>query len=123
MAKTALELTAEELRLYHPDRKLTADRVAGQRQKAWEVARTVADILRRDFGAARVAVFGSLVDDGRFSLWSDVDLASWGIPAHRFFDAVAAVSAVSPDFRVELVDIENCRASIRKSIEREGIEL
>lgn len=123
MAKTALELTTEELRRYHPDRKPIASQVSEQRQKAWEVARTAADILRRDFGATRVAVFGSLVDGERFSLWSDVDLASWGIPVHRFFGAVAAVSAVSPDFRVDLVDIQNCRASIRKSIEREGIEL
>ena len=123
MAKTALESTAEELGSYHPDRELIASQVSGQRQKALEVARIAADILRRDFGATRVAVFGSLADDKRFSFWSDIDLASWGVPPHKFFGAVAAVSAISPDFRVELVDIHSCRASIRESIEREGIEL
>lgn len=38
MAKTALELSAEELRSYHPDRKQIISQLSGQQQKAWEAA-------------------------------------------------------------------------------------
>ena len=123
MARTALDLTLEELRSYRPDRKPTLPPVAEQRKQAWKLARTAARILREQFGATRVVAFGSLVRDAGFSRWSDVDLAAQGIPAHQFFSAVAAVTAISQDFRVELVDPENCRSSVHQSIEREGIDL
>ena len=68
-------------------------------------------------------IFGSLAQGEWFSQWSDVDLAAWGIPTHQSFRAVAAVTSISQDFQVELIDPESCRLSILQSIEREGVEL
>jgi predicted nucleotidyltransferase len=87
------------------------------------VARRAAKLLRRNFGASRVVVFGSLAHRAWFTPWSDIDLAAWGIPADRFYSAVAAVTGLSSDFKVDLVDPEDCRPSLRQTLDRERIEL
>lgn len=123
MVRTALDLTAEELQVYQPDREPDERLEAERWQRAWEVARVAARLLREAFGATRVVTFGSLAHRAWFSPWSDIDLAAWGIPADQFYRAVAAVTGVSPDFRVDLVDLESCRPAVRRFIEREGIDL
>jgi predicted nucleotidyltransferase len=87
------------------------------------LARQIAAILRKDFGARRVALFGSLASRSDFTLWSDIDLAAWGIPAERFYAAVAAVTALSAEFKIDLVDAEVCKDSLRRAIEQDGIDL
>ena len=123
MARTALDLTSEELRSYRPDREFDDRQMAERRKQAWEFARMAARLLRERFGATRVVTFGSLAHGNWFSPWSDIDLAAWGIPADQFYRAVAAVTGISPDFRMDLVDPEDCRQSVRQSIEIEGIDL
>jgi len=123
MAKTALDLTPEELRSYQPGRKFNVERNVVRLERAWELAATAARLLRERFGATRVVVFGSLVHRDWFSPWSDVDLAAWGIPVEQFYQAVAAVTGISRDFKVDLVDPEICRLPMRQLIEREGIDL
>lgn len=92
-------------------------------KEAWQLAVKLAAILKERFAARKVAVFGSLIDRSRFTRWSDVDLAAWGIPDDRYYAAVAAVTGISEVFKVDLVDPEECRESLRGAIEREGIEL
>ena len=123
MAKTTLDLTAEELRLYHPDRKSAEWQTRDRRERALELAREAACLLRDRFRATRVVAFGSLAHQAWFNSRSDVDLAAWGIPAQQFFQAVAAVTSLSRDFRVQLVDPESCRSAVRQSIDQEGIDL
>ena len=123
MTRTALDLTTEELRSYRPGRKFDDRQVAERWEQAWEFARMAARLLRERFGAARVVAFGSLAHRNWFSPWSDIDIAAWGIPADQFYRAVAAVTGISPDFQVDLVDPEDCRPSVRRSIELEGIDL
>lgn len=91
--------------------------------RAWQIAREASLILKKTFGATKVIVFGSLADHFWFSRWSDVDLAVWGIPDDRFYAAVAAVTAISKEFDIDLVDGEKCRPSLQKAIEKGGIEL
>ena len=129
MAKTALDLTPTEKRAYRPS--LVLDRreregleaESSRRKLAWDLARSAAVLLHSQFGAYKVVVFGSLVHDRPFTRWSDIDLAAWGIPAERFYEAVAAVTAMSRLFKVDLVDVETCRSKLRDMIEREGREL
>jgi predicted nucleotidyltransferase len=123
MAKTALELTAKELQRYRPYRETDEREILKRWEQAWEVARAAARLLRERFGAHRVVAFGSLARREWFTLWSDIDLAAWGIPAQDFYRAVAKVTGISPDFEVDLVDPESCRPALRRVIEREGIEL
>ncbi len=129
MAKTALELTPQEWQAYRPDqmsRRLSGPSDPGmrlRRQRAWRVARQAAKVLREQFGAQRVVIFGSLAQRGWFTQWSDIDLAAWGVPDERFYQAVATITALSPAFKVDLIDPETCRSRLRQAIEREGIEL
>ncbi len=123
MAKTALELTAEELRAYQPAGRRAEQQSQERWKRAWEVARTAADLLRERFGATRVVAFGSLVHQAWFTPWSDIDLAAWGIPASEFYRAVAIVTGLSSEFEIDLVDPETCRPALRRLIEREGVGL
>jgi len=118
-----LDLTAEELQTYQPDRKADERLETERWEQAWEVARVAAHLLREKFGAKRVVAFGSLAHRAWFSPWSDIDLAAWGIPDIQFYRAVAAVTGISSDFRVDLLDLESCRPTVRRLIEREGIDL
>jgi len=126
MAKTALDLTPEELSSYRPGRMSRESDVMeiGKRwDQGWDVARKAAHLLRERFGANRIVAFGSLVHRDWFNPRSDIDLVAWGIPADQFYRAVAAVTGISPDFEVNLADPDDCGLLVRKAIEREGIDL
>jgi predicted nucleotidyltransferase len=97
--------------------------MVARRDKAWELAHKAALLLKSEFGAERVVVFRSLAQEDSFTLWSDIDLAAWGIPPARFFSAVAALTDLSIDIGIDLVDPESCRPGLRATIEREGVEL
>ena len=74
-------------------------RLQRRRRQAWRVARQAAELLRNQYDADKVVVFGSLVRDDWFTPWSDIDLAAWGIPPDRFYGAVAAVMGLSAAVR------------------------
>ncbi|PIX16073.1 nucleotidyltransferase domain-containing protein [Candidatus Desantisbacteria bacterium CG_4_8_14_3_um_filter_40_12] len=89
---------------------------------AWETARKAAHILKNEYSADEVILFGSLLHKQFFSLTSDIDVAVSGIPCDKFFQALYAVGFLS-DIRVEMVDIEECRDYIKEIIKKEGIKL
>lgn len=129
MTKTASEMNMQEWQAYYP--ATAAERLVEQRKPqtvrrrrlAWRVARQAAALLRHEFGASKVVVFGSLARGNRFTPWSDIDLAAWGIPADRFYAAVAAVTSLTTSMKVDLVDPADCPPYLRDAIEHEGIEL
>lgn len=123
MTRTALDLTPEELQSYQPDREPGEWQMQERWEQAWGVARSATRLLRDRFGATRVVAFGSLAHRAWFGPWSDIDLAAWGIPDDQFYRAVAAVTGISSDFQVDLVDPEDCRPALRRSIKQEGIDL
>ena len=98
-----------------------------QTQQRWEqaqrLAREAAQRLREEFDARCVVLFGSAVKQSSFTRWPDVDLAAWGISPERFYAAVAAVTSLSTEIAVDLVDPSECPAAPQTVIEREGIEL
>ena len=79
-------------------------------------------MLKEKFGATRVVVFGSLVHEGCFTRWSDVDIATWGIRPENTFRAIGAVMDVDADIEINLVDVATCRPELLATIEREGVE-
>ena len=123
MGKTALELSEKEWRAYRPSSRMVEETDLDRLDRARAVARTAADLLHERFGASRVVVFGSLAHDEWFTRWSDIDLAAWGIPPGAFFRAVAAVTGLSAEFKVDLVDPHDCRPALRRVIEREGVAM
>ena len=94
-----------------------------RKSEALKLAHQAADLLRKKFGATKVAIFGSLAHDEWFSPWSDIDIGVEGIEAESFYSAVAAVTGLSPVFRIDLVDVDDCKPTIRRAIEKEGIEI
>ena len=90
---------------------------------AWKAARQAAALLKREFGAQQVVVFGSLIHPRRFTRWSDVDLAAWGLTARNWLQASAAVRALSDEIEMNLVDVACCPADLQAVIEREGVPL
>lgn len=105
-------------RLQHDEQTLLV-----RRERAWQSARRAAERLKNEFGVQRVAVFGSLVQHDRFSLWSDVDLAAWGLSSRNWLKASAAVREIDVDINLNLVDTANCTPELLAAIERDGIDL
>jgi len=120
MARTALEMSADELKQYKPfSRKRQGDEFLFQ--QAWEVARQAASLLHEKFYAKRVLVFGSLLHCERFTHMSDIDIAVWGIPPEKIFKAVAKMIDLSQQFQIDLVSAEYCSGRMRQKIEKEGV--
>jgi predicted nucleotidyltransferase len=123
MGKTALEMTREEWQAYRPGDRPDEPQVGERWERAWRVARAAAKVLREQYGATRVVAFGSLAYRDAFTLWSDIDLAAWGISPGIFYRAVAVVTGLSPEFKVDLVAPEDCQSTLRHVIEQEGVAL
>ena len=124
---TAIKLTPEEIDVYRAAARRRRERerreLAQREKSAWELARRAATILRVQFGATRVMAFGSLVHEGCFTPWSDVDIAAWGIPIEDTYQAIGVVMDMSGEIEVNLVDVGACSPSLRSTIECEGVEL
>lgn len=98
---------------------------AAKRERAWLAARSCAALLRQRFGAERVVLFGSLVEnEGRwFGVRSDIDLAAWGIQDADYFTAVGQLQGVAPEFGVDLVAMERCPDHLKATVEACGVTL
>lgn len=120
----SFELTPEELAVYREtaQRRWNKEQreLSLRRRRAWEVAHRAGALLKGEFGAAQVVAFGSLVHGYWFSNTSDVDLAAWGLKDEDYFNAVAKVQDLSPDYKVDLVSFERCQPEFRKAIIKEG---
>jgi predicted nucleotidyltransferase len=129
MVRTAVDLSPEQYGEYRTAevirrrRKEHGEALDRRRFVAYQLAKRAAELLRDEFDAQKVVLFGSLNHQDWFTDWSDIDLAAWGIESDRFFQAVAVVTALSPDFKVDLVDPEACKPALKAVIEGEGIEL
>ncbi len=93
-----------------------------RRAAAWLLARRAAQLLREQFGAQRVVVFGSLAHGAWFHERSDIDLAAAGIPAEAFWRAGAALDHLDTAFSFDLVALESAPERLLRDIE-EGVEL
>ena len=90
------------------------------RAQAMEVAKTAAGLLKGQFGAKRVVVFGSVLHEA-FHESSDIDLAVWELPEREYFRAVGQLLALS-SFEVDLVEVQYASPEILAAI-AQGLEL
>lgn len=81
----------------------------------------IAAMLRREFGATRVLLFGSLAR-GRFLPDSDIDLAVEGLSAAAFFPALAQAGKLSR-FPVDLKPLEDLDPHFRAKVLASGEEI
>jgi predicted nucleotidyltransferase len=124
---TALDLTKKEMETYRAAARIRQQQekqeLEQREKRAWQLARQAAAVLREQFGASRVVVFGSLIHRGGFTLWSDVDLAAWGLRPEDTFRAIGKVMDMDAEIELNLVDTSTCHPSLLALIEREGVEV
>lgn len=94
--------------------------LAEHHKRAWAVAKQAASILKAQFGAERVVVFGSVRFPERFHERSNVDLAVWGIRERDFYRAVSRLLDIDPTISVDLIEGEYASPGLLQEIEREG---
>ena len=127
MIKTAKDLTLEEIKEYQKCLKKRDEKkkeyLFQRYQEAWSLAKEASKLLYSKYHAKKVIIFGSLKDVLYFNKWSDIDLAVWGIPPEMYFKAVAEIISLSSKFRIDIVDPEDCNDSLKKVIEKEGINV
>lgn len=80
-----------------------------------------AELLKTEFGATRVGVFGSLLTT-RFDDASDVDLYADTIADGRFFEAVDRVSTLL-GVPVDLIELRTAPASLLQRIAEDGLDV
>lgn len=94
-----------------------------RRERGWQLAYQAAQLLRAEYGVERVVVFGSLTHADRFTRWSDVDIAAWGLTAQNWLKAMGAVYDIARDIEVHLVDVACCSLDLLAAIERDGVDV
>lgn len=104
-------------------RRRADPQIAARRERAWEVARQIADFLRREYTPTRIVAFGSLVHPEMFGMHSDIDIAVEGIPWPEYLRAWNAVEERWPEFKVDLIDVGIVSERMRQRINEQGQEL
>lgn len=126
MSLTALDLSPDELKRYHPLEAVRRRRakqrteISSRRRRAMTAARKAAKLLKTKFGATEVVLFGSLARRGSFTLYSDIDLAVRGLPSELYLTAMDTVLYLDKEFKIDLVEIETCLPAMREEIVKEG---
>ena len=90
-------------------------------RRAWETVRRVAIVLYQDYGATKVAVFGSLAERERFTKGSDIDIAVWGLSYDKYHDAHRGIMDLRPDFKIDLINFEESTELFRERLLRQAI--
>jgi predicted nucleotidyltransferase len=73
-------------------------------------------------GGTRVVLFGSLAT-GRFRKDSDIDIAVEGLSVDAYFKALGMLEEKLDTVHFDLVDMKEATPSVKKRIQREGIQL
>lgn len=86
---------------------------------ARKTARAISDYLVKTHHANRVVLVGSLLDERRFDVHSDIDLCVEGIPADSYFRAVGECLLKAGPFDVDLIPLERAGERMNSHV-REG---
>ncbi len=127
MAKTAAQITDEEMVVYRTTSQRREEQERQEeiqrKQRALSLAEQAAKILRMDFQARQVILFGSLARGEFFHRRSDIDLVVAGVKSQDFWRAWGALDKLGGEFEIDLVDIETASPALRLVLEQEGVEL
>lgn len=97
------------------------------RKRALDVADEAAAVLRQQFGADQVILFGSLarevVETMPIHAHSDVDLAAWGIAEKEYLRAVACLLDLGGEIDIDLVRMEEATPRVREAVVDQGVPL
>ena len=90
-------------------------------QRAWKTAHQIAAMLYQDFGATRVAVFGSLAERDWFTPLSDIDIVAWGISMDAYWDVYGKVVYFNATFKIDFVTFEETKGLFRERVQRQAV--
>jgi len=97
--------------------------MAGRQERAWLAARKAAKVLKTEFEAKQVVVFGSLAHGLWFHPRSDIDLAVTGLSPAVFWEAWCALDRIGNEFEINLVARESAPPNLLEEIDRHGVNL
>ncbi len=126
---TARDLTREEWKRYRgpASHGAEAPELTREEQEARERllarVRAAAALLKTRYAVRRVILFGSLAHGAWFTPDSDVDLVVEGLAGTDYWQAWKRVEEVLSDCPVDLIEIEGVGESLRRAIERYGVDL
>jgi len=124
---TTLPIPPESIERYRATalrrRSLEQRDLALRKERARQLAEHAAEMLKEQFGARRVVLFGSMVHGYWFTLTSDIDIGVWGLTPDTYFLAVAKLQDLSPDWSIDLVAMEHCRVGLKEVIMAESEDL
>ena len=116
------EAEAQTIRGYVRARKRQRDRmIARALEQARKDCDRVVAAIARSFDPLRIYVWGSLVEKGRFSPLSDIDIAVEGITDPAAFSALLVEAAEMSRFEVDIVLLEHAHADYAGYIRRRGV--
>ena len=92
-------------------------------QRAWETARRLATVLYRDFGATKVAVFGSLTEPERFTENSDIDIVVWGVSYNKCLDALWETKGLNPEFKIDIINFKSINSLFRERVLSQAVPI
>ncbi|MDE0085772.1 MAG: hypothetical protein OXU23_08695 [Candidatus Poribacteria bacterium] len=90
-------------------------------QRAWTVAHRLAAVLYQDYGASKVAVFGSLAERERFTKYSDIDIVVWGVSYNQCLDALWDTEGLGSEFKIDIINFKTIDRSFRDRILSQAI--
>lgn len=126
---TALQLTREqwarykEHNLQRSKQRAPSTEEERERQRLMKRLRRVAKALKEEFDVKRVVVFGSLAHAAWYMPDSDIDLAVDGLANSDYFKAWRLAEEILEDRPIDFIDMQAAGNSLRKAIERDGIDL
>jgi predicted nucleotidyltransferase len=113
-----MKMTTEQLKTYIISAKKREQtrlaKLEERRQRGLMLAKEAARLLKTQFGATKVILFGSLLTN-KFHENSDIDLAVSGLTENRYFQAVGCLLGLG-EFKFDLVEIAQARPEIRQAI-------
>ena len=119
MSPSELAKCRENLKRQWENRQVDKELV----QRAWETARRLAIVLYRDFGATKVAVFGSLTEPKRFRQNSDIDILVWGVSYDQCLDALWETKGLDPELKIDIINFKSVDRLFRERILSEAIPI
>ncbi len=124
---TAAQIPPERMAVYQASARKREeqrrDRLYQRHHLGLAIASKGSELLKRDFAAKRVVLFGSMLSADRVHERSDVDLAVWGLPPEDYYRAVGQLLALEPEISVDLIEAELAPPRILQEIIDTGVEL
>lgn len=96
---------------------------AAERERVLSRVRKIAALFKERFGAKKVILFGSMAHEAWFVSDSDVDIAVEGLGSEDYWRAWETAEELIPDIPVDLIDLGSATESLKKAINRYGVEL